>query len=517
MTATRTSPPASPPEEAKGFVKRGPRFEEYVSRASTWRWSPGETPTRLLLALPAGARDLTARELRVLMVYVSHLNWDALEQENDACVWPSTQLVYDLADIPEATGRRIRASLEAKGYLIRWFNRANRPKGDEAVDLAVLMSRLGELEGAMDAVYEAHKERRAAQGASIDLERRGEGERGRSGMGARVITGEPLEQTQRNDSSSVRGSAPAAPASRGEAPGAPRAPGRGSAAPAARSRSKAPAARGASGRAVGSIGARALEEQLRAGLAGARAPRGGARVSVSGPFPASVRAEMALQELQLAVQVSPRIARLVPPEVLENAARASPADAENWARAAGDLLPDPKRNNADTFRWAWRAHGIRALAMLALAIEDKVVEKPANWFGGMAKSDPERLDLRPNFARMLRERGEMPRVVTTARRAADPPPAAAARPALERPGLGLAKWHEVLAVLRPLVAYADWADVIQKLGFGGVLGHLLLLEAPSTAIRERAYRRKGEILEAAERAGVPVKDVKITVRAGAWP
>ena len=85
---------------------------------------------------------------------------------------------------------------------------------------------------------------------------------------------------------------------------------------------------------------------------------------------------MVRQELRAAFQVSPRIAALVGPAAVADPASVTPADLARVAAAVDDLLPERERNNDQTFAWALKRHGVRAIAMLAIAIEDPDVRSP---------------------------------------------------------------------------------------------------------------------------------------------
>src|SRR5580693_4584739 len=134
-----------------GFAKRAPNFPEVVAQADGWRWSSGETIARVAGAVLKGTPSLTIPQRMTLLLYVEHLNQDRLEQDI-ACVWPSTHLVARYLGCSESQARANRRALEAAGYLVRDYTRANRPAGVEAYDLRPLMARLGELEAIDDAL-----------------------------------------------------------------------------------------------------------------------------------------------------------------------------------------------------------------------------------------------------------------------------------------------------------------------------------------------------------------------------
>jgi hypothetical protein len=152
---------ASSEDWRPGFAKRADNFSDVCAQAERWRWSPGETIARVAGAVLKGTPQLTSPQRMTLLLYVEHLNQDRLE-ESLACVWPSTHLVSRYLGCSESQARANRRALEAAGFLVRDYTRANRPAGVEAYDLRPLMARLGELEAVDDAIREEMAARRAA-------------------------------------------------------------------------------------------------------------------------------------------------------------------------------------------------------------------------------------------------------------------------------------------------------------------------------------------------------------------
>ena len=149
-----------------GFAKRAENFSEVCSLAERWRWSPGETIARVAGAVLKGTPSLSIPQRMTLLLYVEHLNQDRLEQDI-ACVWPSTGLVADYLGCSESQARANRKALEAAGFLVRDYTRANRPAGVEAYDLRPLMARLEELEAVDGAIREGVAARRAAYSETV--------------------------------------------------------------------------------------------------------------------------------------------------------------------------------------------------------------------------------------------------------------------------------------------------------------------------------------------------------------
>ena len=126
-----------------GFAKRAENFSEVCAQAEGWRWNPGETIARVAGAVLKGTPSLTIPQRMTLLIYVEHLNQDRLEQDI-ACVWPSTALVAEYLGCSQSQARANRRALEAAGFLVRDYTKANRPAGVEAYDLRPLMARQGE-------------------------------------------------------------------------------------------------------------------------------------------------------------------------------------------------------------------------------------------------------------------------------------------------------------------------------------------------------------------------------------
>jgi hypothetical protein len=458
---------ASPDDDWRpGFAKRAPNFAEVCERAERWRWQPGETIARIAAAVLKGTPMLTMQQRLTLLLYVEHLNQERLEQDV-ACVWPSSALIADYLGCSESTARAHRRALEAAGYMVRDYTRANRPAGVEAYDLAPLAARLGEMEAADAAVREAAQARRAAYAEPVVFPQR---------YSARAPETRRLEQSHENDSSSVREAD--APAARSQVAGR-RAP------------------RAGHGQANESSTPRRGRGQDSAICSPKRASGSGR----AQPAP-SVRAEMVRQELAAAVRVCPRLAPLVPPGVLADPSSAGPADAARIAAAAEQLLPEVERNNGLSVTWGWRRHGPRVIAMLAIALEDPDIRDRCKYFGWMATRDPDGApDLRLNFARIMRAKGDIPA------------PEAAPATVVDSPGAEDPKWQAIDAELQRIVRQGAYGSWFGRMGFHGVKDSVLMLSTPSGLAADRLKRDfVPDILAAAEAAGEAVERVVITVR-----
>jgi hypothetical protein len=455
-----------------GFAKRADNFSAVCAVAETWRWSPGESIARVAAAVLKGTPSLSTPQRMTLLLYVEHLNQDRLEQDL-ACVWPSTALVAQYLGCSESQARANRKALEAAGFMVRDYTRANRPAGVEAYDLRPLMARLEELEAVDEAIRGAIAARRAAYSETIAFPTK---------YSARAPESRRLEQSQQNFRSSVREKDAATP--RHDPHGR-------------------PAARPENGTADGT----SPKRRDRRADSAIGSP-GGASGFVSAKPDPSVYAEMVRAELQTAVRVCPRLAPLVRDAVLANPAHATPEDAARIAAAAAELLPEPERNNDRTVTWGWRRHGIRVVVMMAIALEDAEVRSPCAYFGKLATQDRGAVDLRLNLARILKAKGEIPPPeIAPAPPVEDPPPL------IFSPGVEDHPWPEIAGHLRALVREGAWGSWFGQIGFHGVVDGVLTLSSRTGMAADRIKRDYiPAILQAAEAAEVFVDRVVLTVR-----
>lgn len=456
-----------------GFAKRADNFPAVCAAAETWRWAPGETIARVAAAVLKGTPSLSTPQRMTLLLYVEHLNQDRLEQDV-ACVWPSTGLVASYLGCSESQARANRKALEAAGFMVRDYTRANRPAGVEAYDLRPLMVRLEELEAVDEEIRGAIAARRAAYSETIAFLTK---------YSARAPESRRLEQSQENFRSSVREKDAAAPRHQSEGRPAPRPE-------------------------SGTDNGASTKRRDRGADSAIGSPGGASGFGSAKPDP-SLYAEMVRSELQTAVRVCPRLAPLVRDAVLASPASATPEDAARIAAAAAELLPEPERNNDRTVNWGWRRHGIRVIVMMAIALEDPDVRSPCAYFGKLATQERGAADLRLNLGRILKAKGQVP------------PPEMAPPPLVEEeppplifsPGVEDHPWPEIAGHLRAIVREGAWGSWFSQVGFHGIADGVLTL---STRTGLAADRIKQDfipaILQAAEAAEVFVDRVVLTVR-----
>jgi hypothetical protein len=455
-----------------GFAKRAENFSAVCASADSWRWSPGETIARVAGAVLKGTPILTIPQRMTLLIYVEHLNQDRLE-ENQACVWPSTHLVSRYLGCSESQARANRRALEAAGYLVRDYTRANRPAGVEAYDLRPLMARLGELEAFDDDLRDEMAARRASCSESIVFPTR---------YGAQAPESRRLEQSQKNFSLSVREADAATPQS---------------------NLHTRPTTR--SGNVNDSANSTIRRE---CGNSSAIGSPTGASVSGSAPPAPSVYAEMVRQELRTAAEVCPRLAPLVTPALLANPLGATPEDAARVAAAAAQFLPQPERNNDQTALWGWRKHGVRILVMLAICMEDPEVRSPCGYFGRLTGQDRGAADLRLNLARILKGKGVVPPPAVD-----EAPPRAEEPPIMFAPGSEDHPWPLIAGHLRAIVREGAWGSWFGRIGFHGIVDGILTLSTPTGIAADRIRRDYvAAVLQAAEASEIFVERVVIMVR-----
>lgn len=454
-----------------GFAKRAENFSDVCAQAEAWRWTPGETIARVAAAVLKGTPTLTIPQRMTLLLYVEHLNQERLEQDI-ACVWPSTALVAEYLGCSPSQARANRRALEAAGFLVRDYTKANRPAGVEAYDLRPLMARLGELETVDDGIREAMEARRAAYSDNVVFA---------SKYSARAPESRRLEQSHQNFSSSVRGT---------------------DAAPPRTSLPSQTAPRSDNGEPSKDSG-----QRLQRGHADALGSPKGASGFGGANTATSAYAEMVRQELRAAAQVCPRLAPLVTPAVLADPLNTAPEACAQIAAAAADFLPNPERHNDKTALWGWRKHGVRVLVMLAICLEDPEVRSPCSYFGRLTGQDRAAADLRLNLARILKGKA------AAAPAAAAPPVDEDPPPLMFAPGVEDHPWPDIAGPLRALVREGAWGSWFSRVGFHGIVDGVLTLSTPTGIAADKIKRDYiAAVLQAAEAAEVFVERVVVTVR-----
>ena len=464
-----------------GFAKRADNFDAVCAQAEAWRWSVGETIARIAAAVLKGTPTLTSPQRLTLMLYVEHLNQERLEQ-NIACVWPSTTLIAEYLGCSASSARANRRALEAAGFMVRDYNHANRPAGLEAYDLRPLVARLAQMEAFDEAVRDAAAARRAAYAEALVFPAR---------YSAQAPESAHLEQSQNNYQFTVTKRTKDA------------------AAPRHKSIVEAAAERPWNGENKTTKNQPQNPHKTRAISSPKRASGFGGGKTTTG-----ASAEMMRQELQTAVRVCPRLASLVGQHLLIDPTSASIEDEARIIAAGPLLLPGAERNNGLSVEWGWNRHGVRVIAMLAIALEDPKVRDPCKYFGWMATRDPVGApDLRVNLRRLLVEKGDVSPPEKQIEATTPPPVTAEPPPLMFAPGSDEKPWPEINQELRRLIKEGAHGSWFGRIGFHGLEDGVLILSTPTALAAVRIkHDYIGAILQAAENVGVFVERVTLAVR-----
>lgn len=206
----------------------------------------------------------------------------------------------------------------------------------------------------------------------------------------------------------------------------------------------------------------------------------------------------------MALEACPELSAILTPEVLENPSCAPFSAVAELESLANQLLPENDRNNGLTVRWGWERHGVRAAAMLAIALKDPRVANPCRYFGKLATSPPTgQLDLRFNLMRALKWQ----------KVAAVEPDAPLPSRWPEPPGKNHPTWVAVAEALSKLIrrgAFDTW--FAPSVGFVSLGEEVLTIAAnPTAAMRIRTDFRQ-HLLRAAREAGLKVSSVVVLDR-----
>lgn len=163
-------------------------------------------------AIALGLPDLSAQERDLLQFYTAFLNIASVKSGKTS-VWPSNRITCQLLGISEASLRRYKASLENGGYLIRHYDRRNRPLEKGAIDLAPLLQQVSSLLASVEATF-------TDQRRYYDEQRQNERETGYQNedqIGPSIIDAHPLTlERQKQDNSNFSLTVPKIDCSKGK-------------------------------------------------------------------------------------------------------------------------------------------------------------------------------------------------------------------------------------------------------------------------------------------------------------
>lgn len=127
------------------------------------------TRCQIQTAIAYGTADLSWPARSLLLLLVSHLSPIDIAQ-GKSTVWPSTLQIAAAFGCSERAVRTYKAELEAAGYLLRRYDRRNRPLRHAAFDLAPFLARLPEILAAIDNAAARRRQQRLFQHSERDAE-----------------------------------------------------------------------------------------------------------------------------------------------------------------------------------------------------------------------------------------------------------------------------------------------------------------------------------------------------------
>ncbi len=139
-----------------GWAKRGGQFET-LKRAC--EGAPPSPVTRIDLdrAIAQGTPDLSSGARCLLMFYASHLAVDDIKH-NQTSVFPGAARATACLGVSPATLRRHKSELEEAGFIIRCYDRRNRPLEGGAIELSPLLMKIPAILAKLSANMEAQRD-----------------------------------------------------------------------------------------------------------------------------------------------------------------------------------------------------------------------------------------------------------------------------------------------------------------------------------------------------------------------
>ncbi len=158
-----------------GWAKRGGGFETLKQECEGALLSP-ITRIDLDRAIAQGTPSLSAGARCLLMFYASHLSVDGIKK-NQTSVYPGTARATACLGVSPATLRRHKAELEEAGFIIRCYDRRNRPLEAGAIELYPLLIKIPTILSELTAQLEDqrgdwHSTRLAEEASSLSTQER---------------------------------------------------------------------------------------------------------------------------------------------------------------------------------------------------------------------------------------------------------------------------------------------------------------------------------------------------------
>ena len=366
-------------EHRPGYAIRAPEFSDLVNLAESFM--PSETISQATIerGILFGLTDLSDKEQKFLLIATSMLSHKDIQKGNAFCYLGSYSFRRALGGtkgpIQSRTLSRIKKSLEEKGLIIRHYDHRHSPLEKKGIDLRPLLARIDEIQDRAEEFFQETRDYFEGQQAL---------DRYDYDMDKRVMEGGHWSHPNRLKPTNVNNTVQAD--------------------------KELPAPQPINNN---------LEDQQKADpkLKGnflSSNDSEPSKTSICSPKGASVfwkgyeksgkqRHLNALSELRAALELSDQLKTYIPVSAIEDADENAILGGcyrfieENFAA---------KRNTDQTFYWAVKKFGWKAVLLLICAIEDITIQSREGWLGYMTTKTKRHLDLKTNFERIRKTRDE---------------------------------------------------------------------------------------------------------------
>lgn len=324
-------------ESSPGIARRFDNFEETAKRGGAYQGMP---LSRLDLTRAAfqGTPDLSDGARCLLGFYLSHLDTTRLG-EGATSVWPGNAAAGDALGKKDPTIRRLKGELEEAGFLIRKYDRRNRPLDGDAIDLSPFLAQAPAILRRLD---ERSAERRAAWDEARRPDQDTKAAVAQSDLAAEsILSGNPLKNERLNSTLDLSDSC---------------------------------------------LGFDDFGEEGR-----------GDSIPPPSAISAAKQRMLDAKVLAKALDLSPALRSALDPD--GGGVCAEQAAHRIWS-ALPKLFPaDSAGSISHTFLWCANRHGAKAFLFLAVALEDPSVKDARKLFGWFA-THPKKINLSRNLARI---------------------------------------------------------------------------------------------------------------------
>ena len=126
-----------------GLAKRHANYLDVAERGGAYHGAP-LSRLDVMRAQSQGTPQLSDGARSLLGFYLSHLNTQKLG-EGQTSVWPGNASAAEALGKRDPTIRRLKGELERAGYLLRNYDRRNRPMEGDAIDLGPFLAQIPEI------------------------------------------------------------------------------------------------------------------------------------------------------------------------------------------------------------------------------------------------------------------------------------------------------------------------------------------------------------------------------------